>query len=462
MNIVFVVSDTLRRDRLGCYGNPWIRTPNLDRFAKEAIVFDHAYEASFATVPTRADFLTGKLTMIDFGWAPLPPKETTLPQRLAEAGYFTMGIADTPFYLRADMNYDRGFADFVWIRGQGAEREDYNRSRHDEIDYCAPRTFHEAEKWLERNCKTRPVADPSWWLRLIEDGKPRELPQPKPFFLLIDTWDPHEPWDPPSYYVEPYLPGYDGKVVDPVYGKYRGRVSEADLRIAHACYAGEITMVDFWFGRLMNRLESLGLLDDTTVIFTSDHGFYFGEHGYFGKASLRDGGWDQSKLYDEVTRVPLLIRKPGIKPNRVSSLVTHPDLMPTILELAGVKPPKGIFGKSVLPLMKGSRKPLHDVVISSWQLYTIAQIGAISRMVDGVARPTRQIFATTIFDGEWTLIYSVEGEPVELYHTLRDPQQKRNVFRKNRAKAKELHAKFYSTLLAQGASQALLETRRKL
>ncbi len=439
MNVVFVISDTMRRDHLGCYGNRMIRTPSLDRFAQEAAIFDQAYEASFPTMPTRADHFTGKLTLTHLRWEPLPEKEITLAQRLQQAGYYTMGVVDTPFHLRGGMDYDRGFSDFVWVRGQGPERADYNRTRCSEADYCAPRTFSQAEQWLERNHKKR-------------------------FFLLIDTWDPHEPWDPPHYYVEPYLPGYDGRTVNPVYGKYRGKMSAQDIKIAHACYCGEITMVDFWFGRLMQRLESLDLLENTAVIFTSDHGFYFGEHGRFGKGEYEQGDWLRSPLYDEVTRVPLLIRIPKPKPQRISALTCQPDLMPTMLDLAGAAIPKGIYGRSLLPAMRGSRKPLHDIVISSWSLFGAAIFGAwfSTKAVDGAERKVKENFASTIFDGEWTLIYSIEGGPVELYHTARDPEQKKNLFRQNRSKAEELHAKFVATLEAQGTSEQLIGPRREL
>jgi arylsulfatase A-like enzyme len=437
MNIILIISDTLRRDHLGCYGNEWIRTPNLDRFAAESTVFEDAYEASFPTMPTRADHFTGKLTLTYLAWEPLPPEEITLAQLLQRAGYFTMAVIDTPFHIRQEMNYDRGFSDFIMVRGQGwHDRGDCDKIRRHEQDYCAPRTFSEAERWLERNYT-------------------------KQFFLLIDTWDPHEPWDPPHYYAKQYMPDYDGKVVNPVYGKYRGRVSERDLKTAHAGYCGEITMVDFWFGRFMQRLDSLGLREKTAVIFVSDHGFYFGEHGQFGKGEVSGISWVRSPLYDEVTRVPLLISLPRAKPQRVPGLVCHPDLFPTVLELAGAKPPKGIYGKSVLPLLKGSRKSLHDVVVSSWPLYG-AGFGVKTKVVDGTDRPMLKHFASAITDGEWTLLYAAQGEPVELFHTKTDPRQRKNIFRQNRTKAEELHAKFVATLEAQGTAEFLLSPRRSL
>ena len=238
-------------------------------------------------------------------------------------------------------------------------------------------------------------------------------------------------------------------------------VSTRDLELARACYAGEITMVDFWFGRLMQRLESLSLLEDTAIIFTSDHGFYFGEHGYFGKLNLDwdTGTWGYSPLYDEITRVPLLILMPGHQPRRVSSLVCQPDLMPTILDLAGAPIPEGLYGQSLVPLLKGSRKRLHNVIISSHPLHAL---GEVTRAVDGVVRRVRNLSPSTIFDGEWTLVYSSQGGHIELYHTKLDPGQRRNLLRQHRSKATQLHAKYLGELEALGTPERLLESRRSL
>ena len=118
LNIGMLVSDTLRRDHMGYYGNGWIKTPMLDRFSDRADTFDHAYPASFPTVPTRADLMTGRFTFSYLGWVPLPQTEITLSQLLTEAGYRTAAVVDMPFALRRGYGYDRGFEDFQWNRGQ--------------------------------------------------------------------------------------------------------------------------------------------------------------------------------------------------------------------------------------------------------------------------------------------------------------------------------------------------------
>ena len=321
MNIIVIVSDTFRQDHLGCYGNTEVRTPHLDRLAARSIQFERCYCASVPTVPARADFYTGRYTFSYLGWNALPRSEVILPALLRDAGYETLAAVDTPFLPRIGYGYDRGFTDFRFIDGQYGSREGrrVTYERRFERDYFAPKTIAAAEELLEYHYK-------------------------KPFFLYIDMWDPHEPWDPPAWYVTPHYPDYDGRVVHPVYGNYQELgVSEEDLRIAHACYCGEIAMVDQHVGRLLDKVEAMGLWDETIIVFVSDHGYFFGEHGFFGKGRVKRGDdvkakyggqvWVQSPLYQELIRVPLLMSVPGVAPQKVNDLVSWVDLMPTLLDL---------------------------------------------------------------------------------------------------------------------------------
>ena len=181
MNILFIMSDTFRRDHLGCYGNTYIHTPHLDQFAEMCVQFDNCYNTSFPTMPNRADLFTGKFTFTYLGWNPLPRDERIISDLLAKAGYATVAVADPPFFIRNGYGYDRGFRDFTWIPGQhelmAGPRVMYER-RYEE-DYFAPQTMAAAERRLEYYYRDK-------------------------FFLYVDTWDPHEPWNPPSWYVEPY------------------------------------------------------------------------------------------------------------------------------------------------------------------------------------------------------------------------------------------------------------------
>lgn len=451
MNVILIVSDTFRYDHLGYSGNNQIRTPYLDRFAEKCVVFDRYYANSFPTVPARADLVTGKYTFTFMGWRPLPSNETTLAQLLTGQGYLTMAVVDTPFITKEGYNYDRGFQDFIYVRGQSvhtAEGRDVRPYRFLETDYAAPATMLTAERWLQRHYKEN-------------------------FFFYVDTWDPHEPWDAPSWYTELYYPGYDGRIVQPCYGKYKERgVSEDDLRIAHACYCGEVTMVDRWVGRLLGTVEALNLMDKTAIIFTSDHGFYFGEHGYFGKTVFNyDFITGQSKgakkqlyiyrspLYEEVAHIPLLVYVPGYKPRRADAIVSLADIVPTILDLAQVEIPGHVQAKPMTSILEGEDNIGKEFAVTSHALYNP---GEVTRAVDTLEKGVLEPLPATITTKSWSLIYSSQGQPSELYHLPSDPRQEKNVFQDNLEIAKEIHHKFVSFLEEKGTESHLIEPRRRL
>jgi arylsulfatase A-like enzyme len=388
--------------------------------------------------------LTGKYNFAYLGWMPLPQHEATLPQILSQAGYLTGAVVDTPFYVRNGYGYDRGFDNFIWNRGQGLLHERVYQeavgNRRYEEDYFAPATMATAEEWLEAH-------------------------RTEKFFLLVDTWDPHEPWDPPPYYVELYeRNGLERPAVTPPYWYWEeAGLTKAQLSSAHAHYCGEITMVDRAIGRLLERVESLGIMDDTAIIFTSDHGFYFGEHGILGKGLFSKGEedveWHRCPLFDEICRVPLIIRVPGGNAARVSSMITSPDLMPTILDLAEVPVPASVQSASLLPMLGGQDRAVHDFLVTSWPFH---DLHFKLKVVDDVARTTTEILPTTTTAGEWTLISSVEGAPVELYNTQVDPQQETNVFEANKAVARGLHTQLVQFLEELGTDERFLSPRRYL
>jgi arylsulfatase A-like enzyme len=445
------MSDTFRRDHLGTYGHSTIRTPHLDRFAQKCTVFDRYYANSFPTVPARADLFTGKYTYTYLGWSPLPAGEKTLAQVLAGEGYSTMAVVDTPFLLKEAYNYDRGFQDFIYIRGQGWGRETQDTApyRRDETDYPAAATMHTAEQWLQRHYKEK-------------------------FFLYVDTWDPHEPWNPPRWYTELYYPGYDGRVIAPCYCKYQDRgISEDDLKIAHANYCGEVTMVDRWVGRLLDTIEALKLMENTLVIFTSDHGFYFGEHGYFGKAHFGFGktGFDHHKwvtpeefkiyrspLYEELTRIPMFVYAPGFKPKRSQAITSLVDIPTTILDVIGMEIPDVMQGESARPALEGE-KTGKKFTVTSWPLYNP---GEVSRAVDALERGVQEPLPSTIITEEWALIYGAQGYESELYHLPSDPKQSKNLVNEQAEQARDLHHLYLGHLKEAGTPARFLKLRQSL
>ena len=462
MNFVWIVADTFRQDHLGCYGNADIRTPSLDALAEQSVRFDRHYAAGFPTMPTRANHHTGKWLLTGFGWRPLPEDAQTLAQVLTDAGYHTAAVVDTPFYWRSGMNYDRGFQSFFPVLGQGGPRgrfiadpaphewKDDNAWWRRESDRCAPRTLTLAGDWLERHCEER-------------------------FFLYIDTWDPHEPWDPPDYYSRLYMPDHDGEVINPFYGRVEDEpgFTFERLRKAHASYCGEITMVDTWIGSFLRKLENMGLWDDTIIIFTSDHGFYFGEHGgMFGKASLAkrpdgrlyrhgdsDAPWGFSPIYEEVARIPLLLRVPGIPPSHYSGLTSAVDVMPTVLELAQTRIPEWVDGKSLVAAATDKRVRGRDFVITT---EPFANPGERVRSVDDISRPLGAWQVTTITTDNWSLLYSPEPGRSQLFHLRSDPRQQQDRIQDESTVARELHNHLVGFMDAADTSQHLREPRSRL
>ncbi len=460
MNIILVVTDTLRADHLPNYAQTAafgrrVQAPNLQDFGERGVVFENFHAASFPTVPARADLTTGRYTFTYRDWGPLQPEEPALAEILHAAGYVTCGIGDNPFLIRYGYGYDRGFEQYIWFRGQrqGPDRDDIVAQRASESDYFAPQTFQAAAAWLERNHNQ------------------------KPFFLYIDTWDPHEPWDPPPYYVTPYCADYAGEDVYPCYWDWREHgMTQRELEIAHACYCGEITMVDRWFGILLERVRQLGLEEDTAIFFVSDHGFYFGERGIFGKSRFRwpEEGISVSEamvkyrlgayahrtpLHSEITQVPLLARIPGVAPQRVDALASIPDIMPTVLELTGQAPPAAVQARSLLPLLDGRAQSIHDLVVTSAGLTLAA--GGSTKIVDDQQRRIIERSPATIRTKDWDLLYAAQGEPVELYRAS-DRGHQENLVASQPAALAATHQQFLDWLEGCGAPAAVLAERRRI
>lgn len=463
MNVIWIIADTFRRDALGVYGNKVVRTPSLDGLAEKSMRFNRHYAANFPTVPARADFLTGRWTMSYMHWEPLQEGEVTLPQLLSEKGILTAAVVDTPFYLRRDMNYDRGFRNFYEIPGQTVSTD---KTWNYEPDCFAPRTFIQSMKWLEKHYK--------------ED-----------FFLCIDTWDPHEPWDAPDYYTEAYWPGYDGEIIDPVYGHWKDvpGFTEEKVKKALATYWGEVTMVDTWIGYLLRHIDNLNIAEKTAIIFTTDHGFYFGDHGdLFGKVtrvkSAQEGNpdhdeatagarekhepkpsdvlgdeWDYSPLYEEVAAIPLLIRMPGYQPGIYNGLTSAVDLMPTVMDMLGQEIPSFVDGESLLPMVKDPSVPGREYVLTT---HLFVNPGECVRSVDDVSRVMAKSSATTVTTDEWSLIYGVEPGLSELYHLPSDPKQEKNVIRQHPEVARELHAHMVKFMKDTNVPRQKMEPRLEL
>jgi len=367
MNVIVIVTDSLRADHLGCYGNDWISTPNLDALAEESLVFDNAYAEGLPTMPERAAWWTGRYTLHDRGWEPMREDDVLLAEWLFDKGYASALITDVYHMHKPSYNCGRGFDHVEFIRGQeydawAVSGPEPDLGRWHRLRGPAPES---APLWAERFRQyLRNISVfPDWWesdehhfmARTVRAAVHwlRNLPRRDRVFLWLDMFDPHEPWDPPSPYREMYDPGYDGvELIDPVPGDTEGYMSPEEVRHTAALYAGEVTLVDKWIGVLLEALGGLDMLDTSLIIHTSDHGEPLGERGYIRKARR----W----CHEELTRVPLIIRHPEGRAagRRTRSFVQPQDLFAGVIDFLGLSAPGEGGEDSLFPLLeRGRRSP---------------------------------------------------------------------------------------------------------
>ncbi len=370
MNIVLIIFDSLRQDHVGAYGNEWIHTPHLDAFAKESAVFTGCYPDSLPTVQFRKAIRTGN-RVYPFrghknyrgnvaralpGWSPLNEVDDTLPEILGEHGYTSCFITDCYHQFKPTNNYWRGFDEWHLIRGQEGDKyktgeigqTDVDKHLNDKIkgddrirarlydfirntyeykaeeDRFPAQVFRQGALWLEENANAGNT------------------------FMIIDSFDPHEPWTPPLQYRKLYDPNDD--VVDLVqspYHPWKAVMSERELKRLQANYAGEVTLCDRWFGYFMESLKYSGRLEDTVVCVMSDHGHNLGydpaDKGYVGKQ-----GHPSTRAVMDLVCMIRHPKKEGADTVH-DGLIYNIDITATLLAMAGISPKQPMDGNNVWP-----------------------------------------------------------------------------------------------------------------
>ncbi len=330
-NVLFVIADTLRADKLGCYGNERGLTPSLDALAEEGVLFEHASSHAPWTLPATASLFTSRLPR-EHGaggrlgaFTKLDPSVETVASRFRAHGYATAAIVNVTFLTRAfglmqgfDHVDERAFDSNLRVRS-------------------AKRTTDLALRWLDERDE-------------------------RPFLLLVHYFDAHAVYAPPPEFRARFASEADRTDDSWVFGTRQemidhraGRLAfeEQDIVRAEQLYDAEVAYLDRELGRLFDGLDDRGLAEDTLVLFTADHGEEFWDHGGFEHGHT---------LFDELTRVPLLLRRPGsVAPARVSLSVRHIDVAPTLTELCGL-PQGGFGGRSLVPLLSGGElEPLPTI-----------------------------------------------------------------------------------------------------
>ena len=364
MKAILILVDSVCRRFLKCYGSTEPAfTPNLDRLAARGTVFENHWCGSAPCMPARRDLMTGRLNFLEKPWGGIEPFDQPLPKMLASEGVFSHIVTDHYHYIRiGGENYLNAFTTYDLVRGQekdpwrlhprangklpekpegyigqfSAAHEDNMTAFTEEQTYPTPVTMQKAADWLEQNAEA--------------DN----------FFLWAEGFDPHEPFDVPQKYLDLYA---DEAKVDEGEQNYwapyaPNTFTEEQTKHLRVRYKALLSMTDAYIGKIFDVLDRKNLWDDTMVIFTTDHGYMLGEHGYWSKNYM--------PAYNEVFRLPLLIWHPNATQKHVDAMTQNIDLYPTLLNLFGVNPSilhHTIHGKTLLPLLAGEADKARDAVL---------------------------------------------------------------------------------------------------
>jgi arylsulfatase A-like enzyme len=384
-NLVILALDTFRADHVGTLGSDWVRTPALDRFATEAIVFEDCASTSTWTLPAFASMFTGLLPSehrtLGGTRSVLPDSMITLAERLRARGFATTAFVAVD-YLNQPFGLERGFDDL--------------RSYSD---------------WLV-NGRLR-ASEPEL-LRALKD------PPDRPWFLLSHYFDAHDPYEPPDEFDRMYYEGDPSQVpedparrIDVIYSdrnrigqdprrRYRWLEGIEDLEYPVRQYAGGISYVDNHVGTALDSLRSTGLLDRSIVVVVADHGEHMTEHDVYFTHRLP---------YAECLQVPLMIRLPEAREGgrRISTPVSLVDVLPTLLELLGLESTDPMSGRSLTGLMQGEQMEPRLL---------FAEYGA-----------DEEGWAKSVWDAHWryTEIFLDGALTTELFDRQTDPAEETNL-----------------------------------
>jgi arylsulfatase A-like enzyme len=416
---IVVLLDSLNRHLLGAYGGSEFATPNLDAFARRAQCFRWHYAGSLPCIPARHDLLCGTWDFLWKPWGSIEIWEEPITAALRAADVTTVLVTDHPHLFEVGgENYHTDFAAWDYQRGHESDpwktRPDpswmgapsfhrgwtpYDNSRgyfRSEEDFPGPRTMAAAARWIERHAAAHDR-----------------------FLLVVDEFDPHEPFDTPEPYASLYDASWEGPhLIWPPYvrgGVAHGILTQRQARQVRACYGAKLTMIDHWFGRLIDAIERNQLWDTTAVMVCTDHGHYLGEKDIWGKP------W--APVYEPLGHIPLMIAWPGLPPGEVAALTTTVDIHATLLDLFGVGVAHRTHGRSLAPLLRGEATAIRDHALSGvWgrEVHLIAaERGTVMKYVRGSAGPNAPL---SMWSNRWSTM------PVPHLPNLRLPRPDHRAF----------------------------------
>jgi arylsulfatase A-like enzyme len=363
-DVVVVLLDSLNRHLLGSYGGAEFETPNLDRLAARSVRFTNHHTGSLPCIPARHDLLVGAL---DFPWKPWGSieiwEDAITGQLRHDAAVSTMLVSDHPHLFETggenyhtDFNawdYVRGHEDDPWrtrpdpswigtptmppVKASSTFRRGYDTSRtwfRIETDFPGPKTMVAAATWLDRE------------LTAARAPEERAL-------LVVDEFDPHEPFDTPEPWATRYDPDWDGeRLIWPPYSVGGNVLNEREGRHLRSQYGAKLSMIDHWLGRILDVIDRNDAWDTTAFVLCTDHGHYLGERDTWGKPAIA--------VHPEMGHIPLLIAWPGVSAGTCDALTTTVDIHATLCDVFGVTPEHETHGRSLTPLLAGETASVRE------------------------------------------------------------------------------------------------------
>jgi arylsulfatase A-like enzyme len=431
-NVIVVIIDSLRPDHVGAYGSPQVQTPHVDALAARGLRFNRAFPEAMVTIPARRSIFTSKRIFpyrnfvpdpelgASPGWLPIEPDEPTFNKVLKDEGYWTVQISDNPHiaFTAAYEPFRETWDQWRTIVGHSGFYKDPETVSMELVEKWLP-PFLRDERYVpgmrkylansgrgeneEETVAARIYKDAA---NVLEDAQRRQ-----PFAMVVDCFDPHEPWSPPREYIDMYAdPSYDGQEIGVTRYGFAENFTPELLRRLHAIYAAEVTLTDRWLGHFMDRFYELGLDENTMVVLLSDHGYLLGERGYTGKVP--------SQLHPELAQVPLILVTPEDRAaGKVSQYFasTH-DIGPTVLSMLGIDPPGWMEGTNLATLLDGEQ-PAERREVHYGGMYN-------------------RFFIRT---DDYVLIGDNQGNERTMYDLRQDPHEFVDIEKDNRALSEELY-----------------------
>lgn len=421
LNVLYLVSDDLN-NRLSAYGDPVVKTPNIDRLAEKGVRFDRAYCQFPLCNPSRASFLTGlrpdRTGVLENAtqFRQNVPDAVTLPQAFRNAGYFAARVGKLYHYGVPGQIGTSGLDDPPsWekvVNPRGRDKDDEDR-----IFTLVPGQFGATLSWLAADGEDAEQTDgigAAEAIKLLEEKRDR------PFFLAVGFYRPHTPYVAPKKYFDLYpkdsirLPEVAAeeraKGPAPAYGSaqpVQDRMTDDQRRQAIQAYLASTSFMDAQVGRVLDALDRLKLADRTIVVFHSDHGYHLGEHGL----------WQKMSLFENSARVPMILYDPRSrgKGRHSGRTVELTDLYPTLTELCGVLAPANLDGKSLVPLLKNPD--------AAWDRPAFTQVRRGMRMEGRSVRDERYRYTEWGPNGtRGTQLFDYQTDPGELRNLADSPE----------------------------------------